>query len=89
MPDKVRIALDAMGRPRPQCCRRWRRRGAFASPESTFVFRQFEADRAARRRTAALGGGRIVHTDVAIKMEDSQPGAAAAGSPRCGWRSTR
>jgi phosphate acyltransferase len=94
MPQNVRIALDAMGGDHgaPVVVG-----GAAISlerhPDTEFVMvgnrPALESLLAARPALGAVT--RIVHTDVAVKMDDkpSQAYATGAGNRRCGWQSMR
>src|SRR3984885_11332764 len=87
MPDKVRIALDAMGGDHgPSVVVAGAGVALARHPESTFVFFGNSAQIAPLldARPALKAASRIVHTDVAIKMEDKPSQALRYGR----WKSS-
>ena len=87
MPDKVRIALDAMGGDHgPSVVVAGAAVALSRHPESTFAFFGNAAQIAplVDARPALKAASRIVHTDVAIKMEDKPSQALRYGR----WKSS-
>jgi glycerol-3-phosphate acyltransferase PlsX len=87
MPDKVRIALDAMGGDHgPSVVVAGAGVALARHPESTFVFFGNSAQIAplVEARPSLKAASRIVHTDVAIKMEDKPSQALRYGR----WKSS-
>ncbi len=87
MPDKVRIALDAMGGDHgPSVVVAGAEVALSRHPESTFVFFGNAAQIVplVDARPALKAAARVVHTDVAIKMEDKPSQALRYGR----WKSS-
>jgi glycerol-3-phosphate acyltransferase PlsX len=87
MPDKVRIALDAMGGDHgPSVVVAGAAIALSRHPESTFAFFGNSAQIAplVEARPALKAASRIVHTDVAIRMEDKPSQALRYGR----WKSS-
>src|ERR1700761_9621904 len=87
MPDKVRIALDAMGGDHgPSVVVAGADLALARHPESTFVFFGNAAQIAplVGARPALKAASRIVHTEVAIRMEDKPSQALRYGR----WKSS-